>query len=122
MADEPTVTLQPVIVAYDPITGVPSEYNENLPPECNEYKRWKATQDGPEALEALTLRDKDGNEIVKKQPGGKQKTKAKATVRGSIWAGLCVAWVLAGWWVCGAVLQRVSRCCQAMLCVAADRD
>ena len=32
-------TLQPVKVAYDPITGVPSEYNDYLPKDSEEYKK-----------------------------------------------------------------------------------
>lgn len=62
-------TPAPVVVEYDPLTGVPSEYNEYLPSDCIEYKRWKAAQEGPEALEKLTLKDKDGNEIEKQLPG-----------------------------------------------------
>jgi translation initiation factor 1 (eIF-1/SUI1) len=70
----------PVIVEYDAVTGVPAEFNEFLPPDCAEFKRWKAAQDGPEALAALTLKDKAGNEIEKQLPGGKVKTKAKPQV------------------------------------------
>ena len=33
------VTLQPLKVQYDPITGIPAEYNEFLPKDCDEYKR-----------------------------------------------------------------------------------
>jgi hypothetical protein len=29
----------PKIVKYDPITGIPSEFNEYLPQNCEEYKR-----------------------------------------------------------------------------------
>ncbi len=72
---------EPRHVEYDPITGVPAEFNEFLPPDCMEYKRWKASQEGPEALEKLTLRDKDGNEIEKQLPGGKVKKKQKPQVR-----------------------------------------
>jgi translation initiation factor 1 (eIF-1/SUI1) len=70
----------PVVVQYDPLTGVPSEFNEYLPPDTAEYKKWKAAQDGPEALAALTLKDKEGNEIEKKLPGGKVKKKQKAQI------------------------------------------
>lgn len=69
-----------MVVQYDPLTGVPSEFNEYLPPDTAEYKRWKAAQDGPEALAALTLKDKEGNEIEKKLPGGKVKKKQKAQI------------------------------------------
>lgn len=31
------------VVEYDALTGVPSEYNEFLPSETPEYKRWKAS-------------------------------------------------------------------------------
>jgi density-regulated protein len=30
----------PKVVAYDPITGIPSEFNEFLPPNSEEYKRY----------------------------------------------------------------------------------
>ena len=29
----------PLAVEYDPITGIPAEYNEYLPSNCDEYKR-----------------------------------------------------------------------------------
>eukprot|EP00878_Enallax_costatus_P001516 GHUV01001667.1.p1 GENE.GHUV01001667.1~~GHUV01001667.1.p1 ORF type:complete len:212 (+),score=42.79 GHUV01001667.1:114-749(+) len=81
MADEAeAAVLAPVVVEYDPITGVPAEFNEYLPPDTAEHKRWKAAQAGPEALAALTLKDKDGNEIEKQLPGGKVKKKQKAQV------------------------------------------
>lgn len=70
----------PVVVEYDPITGVPSEYNEFLPADSAEYKKWKAAEGGPEAMEKLKLKDKDGNEIEKKLPGGKVKAKSKPAV------------------------------------------
>lgn len=44
-------TIEPVVVEYDPITGVPSEFNEYLPRDCDEYKKWKAVQSG-EAVES----------------------------------------------------------------------
>lgn len=70
----------PVVVEYDPITGVPSEYNEYLPVDSPEFKKWKASLEGPEALDKLTLKDKEGNEIEKKLPGGKVKKKQKPQV------------------------------------------
>lgn len=73
-------TVQPRIVEYDPVTTVPSEFNEFLPQDSLEYKKWKATTEGPEALEKLTLRDKEGNEIEKQLPGGKVKKKQKPQV------------------------------------------
>eukprot|EP00879_Flechtneria_rotunda_P000989 GHRR01001123.1.p1 GENE.GHRR01001123.1~~GHRR01001123.1.p1 ORF type:complete len:183 (+),score=65.81 GHRR01001123.1:148-696(+) len=80
MADEDRPTPAPKVVEYDPITGVPAEYNEYLPKDSDEYKRWKAAQQGPEALAALTLKDKEGNEIEKQLPGGKVKKKQKPQV------------------------------------------
>ncbi|GAX83379.1 hypothetical protein CEUSTIGMA_g10804.t1 [Chlamydomonas eustigma] len=74
------VVTPPVFVEYCPITGLPPEYNECLPKESDEYKKWKASQEGPEGLEKLTLRDKDGNEVEKKLPGGKVKKKAKPQI------------------------------------------
>lgn len=50
-------SVSPRVVEYDPVTGVPSEFNEFLPHESQEYKKWKATAEGPEALEKLTLKD-----------------------------------------------------------------
>lgn len=29
----------PLAVEYDPITGIPAEFNEYLPSNCEEYKR-----------------------------------------------------------------------------------
>jgi translation initiation factor 1 (eIF-1/SUI1) len=81
MADAEAVEVPaPVIVEYDPVTGVPSEFNEYLPPDSAEFKKWKAAQEGPEALAALTLKDKEGNEIEKQLPGGKVKKKQKAQI------------------------------------------
>lgn len=37
---------EPRVVQYDPITGVPPLFNEYLPHDCAEWKRWKAAQDG----------------------------------------------------------------------------
>lgn len=31
---------EPNKVEYDPITGVPPEFNEYLPKDCDEYKRY----------------------------------------------------------------------------------
>ena len=39
MADVAAPSLQPVKVEYDPITGVPPEFNEFLPKDSEEYKR-----------------------------------------------------------------------------------
>ncbi|EFJ47123.1 hypothetical protein VOLCADRAFT_105191 [Volvox carteri f. nagariensis] len=69
----------PRVVEYDPITGVPSEFNEFLPPDCPEYKKWKSAQEGGESLEKLTLKDKAGAD-VEKLPGGKVKKKTKPQV------------------------------------------
>ncbi len=56
-APEPT---KPVIVQYDPVTGVPAEYNEFLPKDSEEYKKWKAAQDGvcPNARVAAVLQQR----------------------------------------------------------------
>lgn len=78
--DDDIVAPAPRVVEYDPITGVPAEFNEFLPPDLPEYRKWKAMQEGPEALEKLTLKDKEGNEIEKKLPGGKVKTKQKPMI------------------------------------------
>ena len=39
MADVAAPSLQPVKVEYDAITGVPSEFNDFLPKDSEEYKR-----------------------------------------------------------------------------------
>jgi translation initiation factor 1 (eIF-1/SUI1) len=70
----------PLTVAYDPITGVPAEYNEYLPADSAEYKKWKASQEGPEGLEKLKITDASGQEIEKKLPGGKVKKKQKPAI------------------------------------------
>ena len=84
MAEEPgtptATTVAPVMVEYDPVTGVPAEYNEYLPSDSLEYKKWKAAQEGPESMAKLTLKDKQGNEIEKQLPGGKVKKKQKPSI------------------------------------------
>lgn len=85
MADEAPSTSAagpppPHVVEYDPVTGVPAEFNEFLPPDCPEAKKWKASAEGPEAIEKLTLKDKEGAEIEKQLPGGKVKKKATPQV------------------------------------------
>ncbi|KAL4452457.1 hypothetical protein ABPG75_008119 [Micractinium tetrahymenae] len=60
MADAAPVegpTVQPLQVEYDLITGVPSEFNEYLPKESEEFKRWKASQEAgvSGAMEGLTV-------------------------------------------------------------------
>jgi density-regulated protein DRP1 len=42
--------VQPLKMAYDQLTGVPSEYNELLPKDSDEYKRWKAAGSGEAAV------------------------------------------------------------------------
>jgi density-regulated protein DRP1 len=46
MAEVEVAAVQPLVVVYDAVTGVPSEYNEFLPKDCDEYKKWKAVQSG----------------------------------------------------------------------------
>merc|ERR1712130_375365 len=78
-----TVTLHPRVVEYDPVTGVPSEFNEFLPKDSEEHKKWKAAKAGGSvegAVSELTLKDKTGAEIEKRLPGGKVKKKVKAEV------------------------------------------
>ena len=57
-----------------------SEYNAYLPSDSAESRKLKAQEEGPEALEKLTLKDKHGNEIEKQLPGGKVKKKQKPQV------------------------------------------
>lgn len=76
--------VEPKVVEYDPITGVPSEFNEFLPHDCAEWKKWKAAlESGLEgAMAELEVKEKtqDGEEIEKKLPGGKVKKKAKPEI------------------------------------------
>ncbi len=60
-------------------SGVPSEYNEFLPHDTPEYKRWKSAQEGGDALEKLQIKEKEDAE-VQKLPGGKVKKKSKPAV------------------------------------------
>ncbi len=72
------------MVEYHPITGVPSEFNEFLPQDSPEYKKWKAAKDsGVEGdMAGLSVSEKtaSGEEIEKKLPGGKVKKKAKQEI------------------------------------------
>jgi len=80
---------EPRVVEYDAVTGVPSEFNQFLPPDCLEYKRWAGQQAGEAGgaeveagVAGLSVAEKtpDGEEIEKKLPGGKVKKKAKPEV------------------------------------------
>jgi density-regulated protein DRP1 len=78
----------PLVVAYHPITGIPEEYNDYLPKDCDEYKKLKASTSAPESaadgVEALSLKD-DGDASAggqqevpaKEASGGKKKKKGK---------------------------------------------
>ena len=72
----------PQVVEYDRITGVPAEFNEFLPKDCEEYKKWKASQEsGLEGQVAdLKVQEAPGQQIEKKLPGGKVKKKSKPEV------------------------------------------
>eukprot|EP00887_Chlorella_sp_A99_P003446 scaffold7.g3446.t1 len=71
------------------LAGVPSEFNEFLPKDSEEYKRWKASQEAGVSgqLEGLALGDGgDGAapppppkpvEVIKELPGGKKKRQTK---------------------------------------------
>ena len=79
----PVSAVEPVVVEYDPITGVPSEFNEFLPRDCDEYKKWKAVQSG-EAIEGqmanLAVTDTSGAAPAaepEKPSGGSSKKKKK---------------------------------------------
>eukprot|EP01025_Chloroclados_australasicus_P046891 TRINITY_DN518_c1_g2_i1.p2 TRINITY_DN518_c1_g2~~TRINITY_DN518_c1_g2_i1.p2 ORF type:complete len:221 (-),score=35.28 TRINITY_DN518_c1_g2_i1:523-1185(-) len=72
---------QPIIVEYDQITGIPAEFNEFLPKDSVEYKKWKAFMEGGEVAENMQdMNIQDGQEVEKKLPGGKVKKKAKQEV------------------------------------------
>lgn len=50
-------------VTYCSVTGIPEEFNEYLPKDSDEFKRWKAAKAGIDeaaAVEALSLTDQDG--------------------------------------------------------------
>lgn len=46
MTEVEAAAVEPIVVEYDAVTGVPSEYNEFLPKDSEEYKKWKAVQSG----------------------------------------------------------------------------
>ncbi|KAL0030070.1 hypothetical protein WJX79_004923 [Trebouxia sp. C0005] len=62
--------------------SVPAEFNEFLPKDCDEYKKWKASQEsGVEGQVAdLKVSEAPGQQIEKKLPGGKVKKKSKPEV------------------------------------------
>jgi hypothetical protein len=71
-------------------TGVPPEFNEYLPKDCEEYKKWKAaTQSGAVEGQLDQLSLKDGGAAPapepegKQLPGGKKKKKQKPEVGSS---------------------------------------
>jgi len=42
---EPEIEVPPPLeVAYCPVTGVPAEFNDFLPKDTDEYKRWKVAK------------------------------------------------------------------------------
>lgn len=43
-ADEEVPQSKLVVVEYDPVTGIPSEFNDFLPKDTDEFKRLKASQ------------------------------------------------------------------------------
>eukprot|EP00884_Botryococcus_braunii_P003284 jgi/Botrbrau1/12957/Bobra.154_2s0017.1 len=86
----------PRMVPYDPITGIPSEFNEYLPPNSEEYKRWKAVQEtvpapppaersqAPEGqLENLTIKDQPEQPPPKKKSGKKKHDKPEIVLENS---------------------------------------
>ncbi|EFN54758.1 hypothetical protein CHLNCDRAFT_134666 [Chlorella variabilis] len=89
-ADGPSV--QPLHVEYDPVTGVPSEFNDFLPKDCDEYKRWKASQEAgvSGAMAGLTVASGEGGAAVgaaaaapaqeKKQSSKKKKSKPEVVL------------------------------------------
>ena len=50
---------EPIKVDYDAVTGIPAEYNDYLPHDSTEYKKWRiAVELGPDAdLSKLNLTD-----------------------------------------------------------------
>ncbi|KDD77027.1 hypothetical protein H632_c37p3 [Helicosporidium sp. ATCC 50920] len=78
--------VEPQVVFYDPITGVPPCFNEFLPKDSDEYKRWKASQGASTVQEGVAnLSVGDGAPLAappapeaeekKVLPGGKVKKK-----------------------------------------------
>ncbi|KAK9836077.1 hypothetical protein WJX84_000504 [Apatococcus fuscideae] len=72
----------PLKVTYDPITGVPAEFNEYLPKDCDEHKKWKAAQAAAAEAPAAELQNLKlpAENIEKKLPGGKVKKKSRPEV------------------------------------------
>lgn len=76
----------PVSVAYCPITGIPPEYNEYLPKDSEEFKRWKAasqpvsgdaaTSAVSAGMEGLSVEAKEGDAPAKPADGGEEKVKS----------------------------------------------
>jgi density-regulated protein len=73
-------------VSYDPITGIPSEYNSFLPANCDEYRRWKASQEASTSeiedplSRQLKLQEGGTAQIEKRLPGGKVRMKQKPEI------------------------------------------
>ena len=60
-------------VVYHPITGVPEEFNEFLPPDSAEYREWKASLEGGDDNGKQPAAEQP--EVEKKLPGGKVQKK-----------------------------------------------
>jgi density-regulated protein DRP1 len=76
MADvEPGVA--PRTVEYDPVTGIPSEFNDFLPKDCDEYKKLKASTSGTDGvsgdMDQLSLKDGEAAAANGKASGKKKK-------------------------------------------------
>ena len=77
----------PVQVAYCPITGIPPEYNDYLPKDSDEFRKWKASQSagaGDEAasavsagMEGLSVEAKEGEGPAASIPADAAEEKAK---------------------------------------------
>ena len=89
----------PFQVAYCPITGIPPEYNEYLPKDSDEFRKWKVSSqpaaegasDVSASMEGLSLEGIKQGDIIapstsaeggeeKKLPGGKKKKVTKAVL------------------------------------------
>lgn len=74
MADELEAAVPPREVEYDNITGIPSEFNEYLPKDSEEFKRLKAALEGGDLSEDM---DKLKLEEAKSKDGKKSSSSKK---------------------------------------------
>ncbi len=71
----------------EPITGVPAEFNEYLPSDCAEYKKWKV-RDGARHLVHMAvglLASRHWRTVASKHCGGRKESTGSSAVAGVQW-------------------------------------